>query len=757
MRDINSYANDLLIEFLDAAHDKIRSVLRNEFGDDWFRDGVERHLNTRSLDRTRQMLDSPMAVVDMGKSDDELYGVEHLASIIAGNWSLFEEQFGRRNRTEVYLSEISELRHNVSHRRQHHMLRRAELLRFVRNAQLILAALDSPIGSKFDSVAASLEQGGSPWGNQLGGVLPPQTEIVPEFVGREDEIHRLSIWLTTDDARQLVIWGYGGSGKSALAYQFARAVRDGAPSSFQAVVWLSAKVREFAEGETRDRLADFDSVDSFGSALWAALYDAYPSKEQMTRKAIINELTETPVLLVVDDLDAILDDEDLTHFLLWEIQTSRSRIVYTSRQKIYGLQTVEVQGFSEVELDKFVRSRAREYELDLEECLGRIPAIHSVTDGFPLFVDDLMRHAILIGLNTAIDDWSQRLGDAARTYALRRQLSSLGGVAQRALIAVAVAARPVSNLELASISGFTDDDMQHAIQELLKWRLLSRAETNEAGHPTFSCNRNTQRLVQKTYGRDPSFVSYRETFKALSGSTRPRALRRAVGIAIGNARAFVLRGDVEGAQEALRSAMTGELSDNSDLWGALGWVYSRRQDKESVSKARGAFRRSHELGSKKEDTYYHWLGLEREAAEDMINESRDEDLLEQWRRSSTVAEQGIGRCGDTSTLCNALSYLRTREAKTLERLNHFTAAQSCFRQGVEWARRALTAPNPSSREVHRTQLYRSLVIALEGCGEPEQTIRGLEEWKSAIGSQDLDWRREYDRLRSIPEYRDYLR
>ena len=107
MSDINSYANDLLIEFLDAAHESIESVLRDEFGNAWFGEGVERHLRSAALNRTREMLTSPMAVVDMEKTDEELYGVEHLSSIIVGNWSLFGDAFGNRQRTEVYFGEVS--------------------------------------------------------------------------------------------------------------------------------------------------------------------------------------------------------------------------------------------------------------------------------------------------------------------------------------------------------------------------------------------------------------------------------------------------------------------------------------------------------------------------------------------------------------------------------------------------------------------------------------------------------------------------
>lgn len=422
-----------------------------------------------------------------------------------------------------------------------------------------------------------------------------------------------------------------------------------------------------------------------------------------------------------------------------------------------GLQNVEVGGFNDDELSKFIRSRAREYELDVERCLARIPAIRSVTDGFPLFVDDLLRHAMLGGLSQAIDDWSQRLGDAAREYALRRQLASLGEAARRVLIAVAVASRQVSGLELSTIAGFTDDEVQRSIQDLLDWRLLNRLELNDMGQPTFSCNRNTQRLVQKTFARDPLYQSYKESFGTLTGSVLPPALRRAVGVAISGARAYVLRGDIQGAEECLRAAMSGELENSSDLWGALGWVLSRRQDGESMVNARATFGHSHGLGSRKEDTYYHWKELERVTAERLLEEGRDQDVLKQWRAASAVAELGIERCGDTPALCQALAYLKVREAKTLERQNQFTAAQSCFSQGVEWSRRALAAPKASSREVSRTHLYRSLVIALEGCGDPEKTMAALNEWKSAVGSEDPDWRHEYSRLSSLSDYRDYLR
>lgn len=756
MSSINTYANELLLEFLDASHDALRSSLVAEYGDTWFQDGIERYLNPKSMERIRKMLNSPMAIIDMGKTDEELYGVEHLANIVIGNWKLFKKAFGTQPRTQVYFGEIAEVRHNLSHRRGRHILSMRELLRFVDNSARLLRAFKSPITGQFESIATSIEQGDLPWGPPLHAVLPPATEIVSDFVGRTKELRQLSIWLTKEDSRYLMIWGYGGSGKSALAYQFARTVRDGAPLDLEAVVWLSAKKREFVEGKTQERLADFHDLESFCDAFWRVLYDAEPSTNESTPEGVVKELKQTPLLIIIDDLDSILDNHDLSRFLLFDIRGSNSRILYTSRQRLPGLENIEVRGFNIDDLSPFVRSRASEYGLKVEDCLRRLKGIDKVTNGFPLFVDDLLRHAKFTGLVSAIEDWSQRSGDAAREYSLRRQLSSLGEAGQLVLIATAVASRPVSSYELSTICGFTDDDVQHAIQDLLNWRLLNQSRYDELGNPTFACNTNTQRLVEKTYGNSPKYLTYKESFRTLIGPLKPARLRRAVGIAINSARSAVLRGDLDGAKGVIQDAMTGELAENADLWGVLGWVLSRNDDDESIERARKAFVRSHNRGSRKEDTYYHWVSLERRLAEEMANSAGERDLLKQWRKASEVAKKGIRRCGDTPTLCGDLAYLLSREGKTLEKINNFTAAQHCFRRSTEWARRALAAPNPSSREVYKGRLYRSLIIALDGCEEYEKVIETLYEWLILVGRDDLDWKREFERLSDLPTYQVYF-
>jgi tetratricopeptide (TPR) repeat protein len=742
--DINEYANGLLLRFLDAFHEQMRRDLEERYGDEWLEKGVQRHLQPQYFDRTRQMLESPMRVVDMGKTDDELFGIEHLWNVVAGNWKdIYGPRFSDRQRTEVYFGEIAEVRHNVSHRRRRHFLRRGELARFAQNCAVLLRCAGSPEAAFFEDTAEALSAGASPWGPTLGGYIPPQDEIVGEFVGRDEQLRKLTAWLASD-MPQLLVWGYGGAGKSALAYEFAREAKEIAPADLNAVAWISAKSREYVEGRELPKRADFTDKVSLVVAVFNAVYDTDLSGEPLTAAELVEQLHEMPVLLVVDDFDTVLGDDDLIEFLMHDLRATGSRTLYTSRQKVAGLRSIEVLGFDGAELAAFVRFRADEHGLDPAQCDKRVRAIHSVTGGFPLFVDDLLRYARLSGIDDAIGAWSQRKGDAAREYALRRQLEQLGETSKDVLISLAVADRSLTTLEMATMAGLTDDDAEHAIRSLLDWRLVNRVPTPDEKRPGFSVNSNTARLVQQTYGKEPRIDGFRSKFKALRSTKAPAARTRAVASAIGIARSLVIRGDVHSAVEVLQERMTGELADSAELWGALGWTYSRLPD-EFFDEARTAFERAYDLGNTKEDTYYHWASMERAHAEASVGRVPEDELLDGWRRCARVAELGVKICGVTKPLCQLAGYAHTREAKTLERLNEFMQANGAYAEAADWLRKALAASASPVKDVPRELIYRGLVLALEGTADQRGLEEALGQWAELTGNDDI-FQREYDRL-----------
>lgn len=742
--DINEYANGLLLAFLDAFHEQLRADLKERYGDAWLRDGVQRHMQPDYFQRTQKMLESPMRVVDMGKTDEELLGVEHLWNIVNGNWKdIFGPRFSDRKRTEVYLGEIAEVRHNVSHRRRRHYLRRGELTRFAQNCAVVLRCAGSPKASQFEETAEALSAGASPWGATLDGYIPPQDEVVSEFVGRDEQLRNLSGWLATD-APQLLVWGYGGAGKSALAYEFAREAKEIAPAQINAVAWISAKRREYLEGEERPRRADFSDRSSLVGAVFNAVYDADLSGDQLSEEELIAQLREMPVLLIVDDFDTVLDDDDLVEFLMHDLRGTGSRTLYTSRQKVAGLRSVEVLGFNGKELEAFLRVRAEVHGLEPAACVRRLEAIHSVTGGFPLFVDDLLRYARLSGIVDALGTWSQRKGDAARGYALRRQLEQLGEISKDVLMALSVSDRPLTTLEMGTMAGLTDDDAEHAVGSLLDWRLVSRVATADENRPGFTVNSNTARLVQRTYSKDPRMDGLRSKFKALGTTKAPPARTRAVASAISVARAHVIRGDVRAALEVLEQRMTGELADSAELYGVLGWTYSRLPD-EFFREARAAFERAFEFGNTKEDTYYHWASMERVHAETSVGSVSEDELLSYWRECARVAGLGMKVCGATKPLCQLAGYAHTREAKTLERLNEFTQAHGAYAEAADWLRKALAAPASPVKDVRRDLILRGLVLALEGVGDREALEEALAEWAASAGGGDV-FRREHERL-----------
>jgi hypothetical protein len=699
--------------------------LQEEFGDEWLEKGVYRHLASEYFERTKAMLDAPMRVVDMGKTDDELFGVEHLGNVVKGNWRLFRDRLGSRERVDVYLGEIAEVRHNVAHRRKRHVLRRSEVSRLCQNCAILLRGVESDQADQFSRVVESLNAGATPWGSALGGYLPPQDEVVQEFVGRPEQLRELSVWLASDSP-QLLLWGYGGAGKSALAYEWARDMREAAPMGINAVAWVSAKRLEFVAGVTRPRRADFVDRATLVASIFNSIYELDLAKDELSEEMLLDQLRELPVLLVVDDFDTVLEDEPLIEFLMHDVRVTGTRVLYTSRQRVPGVRSIEVLGFEGNELEEFVQLRAYEHELDPRPCCQRLSAIHSVTGGFPLFVDDLLRYARLDGIDAALEDWSHRKGDIAREYALRRQLENLGDISRDVLVALAVSDRPLTTLEMATVASLNDDDAEIAVQGLLRWRLVNRVASPDEGRPSFGMNLNTRRLALRTYGGDPRTDAYKARCRALGTSRQPAAKSKAAAQAIGVSVSLVTRGDYEGAITELKKRMSGELADSPDLHGALAWAYSRIPD-DHFDDARAAFERAFELGNTKEDTYLHWAELEVERGHALLGRVPDDELRGYWRRGAEAAERGVRVCGVTRALSRIAAYARSREAKTLVRLNEFSQAEGAFSESVAHFRRALDAPASGARDVSRARLLEGLIVALEGLDDKEGVLSAQDE------------------------------
>ena len=767
MPGINTYAGELLIEFADSIHAELRRVLTKEFGERWLTQGVRKHFKEEQFARVQEMLQNPMRVVEMQKAEDEIHGLEHFWQIINGNWQIFKDYFLDRKRAEVFLQEITELRHNLSHRMGHHVLLKSDLIRILGNCRIVLSALESPNSDKFAEVVDSLIAGGSPWGRSLDGHLPPSDEIYSEFVGRPGELNELSAWLASDSP-QVLVWGYGGAGKSALAYRFARDVKEGTGEGLIAVGWVSAKKSEYVEGIVKERSADFGDMDSLVAAIWSALYGADDLPETLEPAALVRELKAMPMLLVVDDFDTISEDEALSEFLLYELRNTPTRVIYTSRHRVPGMRNLEVPPFTVQELEEFVSNRAEVYGSDGELCLKRVQGVMSVTNGYPLFVDDLIHHAALVGVDVALQDWGQRRGDAAREYALRRQVEYLGHSSGEVLIALAIANRALIPVEISNIAGLTDADVEAGLRALLTWRMVNQATVDGSPSPAYRMNANTSRLVHQTYREDNRIKTFSASFSALNGERVPEAKKYAIGKVINRTKEIFSNHSFASARDHLLESMTGELADSPDLYGVLGWLYSNQQPLESYYEpATKAFDRSQALGSSKIDTYYHWLIMEKNVAESMIEIAQDigltnDTIAQQWKSCERVAEMGLRRCGTSQLFCYWAGYAASREAKAREYAQNFTYAQGAYARSKDWLEQALNGPVSDVATVPRGSIYRGLVLACDGLGNLPELRRNLLEWFRFSGPSPFlqtEYRRMVKRhpsLWDVPELRQLL-
>ena len=763
MSDINNYAYDRLLEFYDAVHTAMKGILHSEFGDAWVEQGIRAHFLPAYFDRLLDMLQSPMKAVDMTRDDDEIFGVEHLWNIFNGNWTLFGKLLKDKHRLQFYLSEITELRNNLAHRRKRHILLRINLFRIMGNCQMVLAALNSPVAEKFADIVDSLGSGGTPWGPVLDGYLPPSDEMYAEFVGRPHEINALSDWLSSDQP-QILVWGYGGAGKSALAYKFVRDVRDSSTGSLLAVCWVSAKRSEYSEGATRERPADFTDLTSFVKAVWVALYGSHESPDDLTPDRLLRELRDLPILLVVDDFDTIAGDFELAEFLFHELRKIPTRVIYTSRHRESSVKNLEVPAFSQSELEEFVTKRSADYSADQSALMRRLDAIRSVTSGYPLFVDDLIHHAALVGIDQALKDWSQKTGDAARQYALRRQIEYLSHSTGEVLIALSVANQALRIAAISDIAGLTQDDAEAGIRELQRWRMVNQVKEDDSDAPVYRMNNNTKRLVQQTFKEDGRIRTYSAVFKTISGERVPEAKKHAIGRIVSGVKERA-RSSSDSAEKFLHDNMTGELMDAPDLHGVLGWLYSNQRPlEEYAERAREAFHKAHKLGSIKVDTYYHWGVMEQRIAELMIDNSYtlntpENAIGDQWKQSEQVAERGLERCGPSQPLYCLAGYAASREAKSLGRARRFNYSTGAFSRAEDWYNRALVAPVSDVATYRKGTIYRGLALAYEGLEDEDRLRQILKSWGAFSGSDpsfQSECRRLLQRFKNLNDLRNLL-
>ena len=457
----------------------------------------------------------------------------------------------------------------------------------------------------------------------LEGYLPDA--IAPVFVGRQEELDGLARWLANERSRRWALMGAGGTGKSAIAYEFAQRLREDAPEPYDFVVWLTAKRRRFIEGQVVDvpspDVTDLSSALDFLLLVYGE-FEPEADRGEDRVDLVLNLLDTFPALIVLDDADSLEGTaEDAIEFFAIQVPTTRSRVLITSRRQLFGFgaTTTVVHGFQGEAGREFVRSRVELFGLDPDAfSSGRVAQIVRATDGSPLFIEDLLRLcAVGVPIDQAIGQWTG--GDAtggrdARAYALGREIEMLGDDAGDVIVAAAVPDRPVSLAELRAVTGLAEERLHDAIRELQRLFLMPVPGIIE-GEERFELNANTRQLVRVVWANSDRMRRAENGFRSLSDESVVSTNRkRRIDAYVTQAVALVRQDRHEDAERTVLAGLD-EYPNEVGLLAQLGWVYRRWKPAPRFADARARFVRSHELRCRQAEMYRHWSEMERERDE----------------------------------------------------------------------------------------------------------------------------------------------
>lgn len=547
--------------------------------------------------------------------------------------------------------------------------------------------------------------------------LPAKESIIVDFVGRAQELGSLEAWFEDANTRRWALAGEGGKGKSAIAYRFATKIKHSAPEPYQLVMWISAKQRKFDEGAVVDvKTPDFtDLSTALDQILNAYGWDELRGHDLKKRRAKVLELLENfPALLIIDDADSLEGQaEDAVEFFSLNVPQTRTKVLLTSRRVLFGMgnTTTHVSGLSGQDAADFISSRCRITELDMNVIQPHAPEILKVTEGSPLFIEDLLRLCSVMPVKAAIAAWKERLGDKARQYALGRELDLLSPQAHQVLVAACVPAKPVSHEELGAMTGLSPDEVFSSVKELQKLFLVPKPALFE-GEERFNVNVNTRVLVRRSLGQSDVFRRVQEAFNNLTkGATHDEI----VSAAIRRATVLVRARDIDTAESTLKRAL--DLKPNQPaLLGFLGWVYKASLPRR-VTDARENFQRAAQLGSKNLDMFRHWCEMEID--------------LREWAKAAAAAERGIELIGEADQLLYFAGYARARLGREFQAGLHPEKATVELVKAKRWLKLCVRAKSSQDTKLPTSDTYRSLVLIAEALRTPDELREHFNDWFAA--------------------------
>jgi len=462
--------------------------------------------------------------------------------------------------------------------------------------------------------------------------LPASPATLAEFVGRFSVIEDLWNWLVKTRDSRFFLWGAGGSGKSTIAYEFARIVASvgrltqmKSGKTIDRVIYLTAKkiyLDPFNAKIEKFRGTDFENAkDLFRSILELSHYTTKDLSNAGEDELIscLEDLFEIETqLIVIDDIDTLVtSNQDLGMEQLFEIIarcSSGTKVLYTQRNlPSYARRTaIEVPGLDlETEFITFCRLCADQFKVPkpTEEEAKRIANLSEVR---PLAIETI------IGLRRITNDYGQAMArwnsdsSDAREYLFQREYERLSNQSRGKNLLAALAAlnKPQQLDVLKAILLFSDEQMQDAIAETRDIFLRVEHNSNNEGDLYF-LGAATHSFISKVstkldfYSQIQARVS---NFTSRTISTPP-----AVVTLTSRAERNIDQGEIDTAISLLKNPQLPAVVIEHPVYKAvLAAAYSKLPNPR-LAEARILFREASVLGHTEYKMYNNWLSMEDKA------------------------------------------------------------------------------------------------------------------------------------------------
>jgi tetratricopeptide (TPR) repeat protein len=430
------------------------------------------------------------------------------------------------------------------------------------------------------------------------------------------------------------------------------------------------------------------------------------------KRLLFEYLNEFPAFIVADDIDTVLEDHEVVSLFTHDIPHTHSSVLVTSRRAIPGIRSFIVPGFDGIEAEEFVKSRIRLYSIDTHAFTPSIiKDIARITDGSPLYMDDLMRVAKIVDIHSAIKMWAEKGGDEARKYALQREVEQLSVDARKVLVAAAVTDGPISFAELENILELSSDRLFSALTELQTLFLFPKAPAVE-GEQRYQINLNTKKLVRLVEGSSEFYARIDDRSKALAGKLTD-AGRGVVGSLIRQALLRFNANQQTDAEMILLGAIE-KYPNQPDLHGVLGYIYKRIG---RTSDARAQFEAAFKLKSRSLEMFLHWQKLE-------IAEK-------EWSKAIAVADRALKLLPDAYEIVERKVYSLRQAGFDLHRGLHHEKAAKMWVDAVETVKQHIRDPEtlPTGTRSLNASMYYSVVVCLDMLHRLRERNQWLERWE----------------------------